>query len=308
MKTIKNWWRAAALVIVAAALVTVIVTNPKRISEASLSPRTPDLTNGRAVFDASGCASCHATPGQDDRAHLGGGLPMHTPFGTFKVPNISMDAATGIGTWSESDFLSAVLKGTGRRGEHLYPAFPYTAYQYMSTDDARDLFGYMRTLPAVARKSEPHEVSFPFNVRLLLGGWKLISLEGSKLANAPGTSAELRRGAYLTEALAHCAECHSARNIFGGIQSGTRYAGGLTPDGKGWVPNITPHADGLAEWTLNDLVYFLETGNTPSGFPVDEEMGKVIANTSRMTPQDRMAMAYYLKSLPAIPGKRPAKK
>ena len=150
-------------------------------------------------------------------------------------------------------------------------------------------------------------MAFPFNQRFLLGGWKLLFLDGRSFVPDQSKPADYNRGAYLTEALGHCVECHSKRNLLGGISGGTRYAGGPTPDGKGWVPNITQHADGLSEWTQKDLVYFLGTGVTPNGAPVDEEMGKVIANTSRMSPEDRAAMAAYLAALPRVAGRAPKK-
>lgn len=297
----------AIFLVVAAFAVFVLVTRPRTISATSLAPRTPDVANGRLVFDIGGCASCHATPGQADRLQLGGGLALASPFGIFKVPNVSSDAGTGIGAWTEQQFVSALLRGTGRKGEHLYPSFPYTSYQRMTLTDARDLFAYMKTLPAVAQPSQRHELSFPFNVRLLLGGWKSLFLDGETFRPDSTKSAAHNRGAYLTEALGHCAECHSRRNVLGGIAAASRYAGGATPDGKGWVPNITPHEDGLAGWSRSDLTYFLKSGVTPNGFPVDDEMGKVVANTARLSDTDRAAMAEYLANLPARPGRKPKK-
>ncbi len=212
-----------------------------------LQPRTANLANGETLFNIGGCASCHAMPKQDDKRRLGGGLALATPFGTFKVPNISSDARFGIGAWSEEAFVNAMLRGVGRNGEHLYPAFPYTSYQRMSLDDVRDLFAFLKTLPAEAVASEPHALAFPFNVRRGLGLWKLLYLDGKTFTPDPAKSAALNRGAYLVEGPGHCAECHSPRNVFGGIIADRRFAGGVDAEGKGWVPNITPHADGIAD-------------------------------------------------------------
>src|SRR6476620_8173152 len=142
-----------------------VVTIPATVPASALASRTADLANGKEMFFAGGCASCHATPDQDDKTRLGGGLGLKSPFGTFYAPNISPEAKDGIGTWSEANFVTAMVKGTSPAGEHLYPALPYTSYQRMKLDDVRDLFAYLKTLPAVQGQSKPHDVPFPFNIR-----------------------------------------------------------------------------------------------------------------------------------------------
>jgi mono/diheme cytochrome c family protein len=201
-----------------------------------------------------------------------------------------------------------MLRGVGPNGEHLYPAFPYTSYQRMSVDDVRDLFAFLKTLPAEAVASEPHALPFPFNIRRGLGLWKLLYLDGKAFTPDPAKSAALNRGAYLVEGPGHCAECHSPRNVFGGIIPDRRFAGGIDAEGKGWVPNITPHADGVPSWTAKDMEFFLESGLAPDGASVGDTMSDVISNTSKLTPEDRTAMAAYLKSLPPRAGKAPPKK
>ena len=300
-----RWLTLAILGLVVAAGAIVFATRPRLLPQDSLAPRTPDVANGERMFNASGCASCHATPGQNDRLKLGGGLALKTKFGTFRVPNISSDPRLGIGAWSEITFVNAVLRGVGRRGEHLYPSFPYTTYQRLALADVRDLFAYMRGLPAVDTPSPPHELSFPFNVRLGLGVWKWLFLDGRPFASDTARDSDLDRGAYLVEAAAHCAECHSGRNVFGAIEPEKRYAGGPNAEGKGWIPNITPHAEGLASWSVKDFEAFLATGANPEGYTVEGEMRDVINNVSRLPDADRAAMARYLKSLPPRPGKRP---
>ncbi|MDX2204314.1 MAG: cytochrome c [Hyphomicrobiaceae bacterium] len=282
-----------------------VLTRPVVLPQSALQPRTPDVANGERIFNAGGCASCHATPGQEDRLRLGGGLALRTIFGTFRVPNISPDVRTGLGGWSEIAFANAMLHGTGRGGEHLYPSFPYTTYQRLALDDVRDMLAFLRTLPAVEKPSEPHELALPFNVRLSLGVWKWLFVDGRRFVPDPGRDAELNRGAYLVEAAAHCAECHSGRNALGGIDPARRYAGGANAEGKGWIPNITQHADGLPSWSVKDFEDFLTTGANPDGYMVEGEMLAVIHNVSRLPGADRAAMARYLKSLPPRPGKRP---
>jgi mono/diheme cytochrome c family protein len=281
-------------------------TKPAGLIEGpALGARQANLANGETMFNAGGCASCHATSSQKDRKRLGGGLALKTAFGTFRMPNISPDPRHGIGAWSEAEFANAMLRGVGRRSEHLYPAFPYTSYQRMALDDVRDLFAFLKTLPAEAVPSEPHALTFPFNIRRVLGLWKLLYLDGKPFAPDPAKSAQLNRGAYLVEGPAHCAECHSSRDRLGGIIPERRFAGGPDPEGKGWIPNITPHADGLASWSDKDIAYLLESGLTPDGYAVESIMADVVANTSKLSAEDRAAMAAYIKSLPPRPGKRP---
>jgi mono/diheme cytochrome c family protein len=258
------------------------------------------------MFYAGGCASCHASTGQQDPTRLGGGAPLESPFGTFYPPNISSDPHDGIGRWSEADFVTALWKGTSPDGQHYYPAFPYTSYQRIALDDARDLFAYIKTLPAVAGKAPPHQVPFPFSWRRLLGGWNFLFLDGQPFRPDPTKSAQWNRGAYLVNGPGHCAECHSPRNVLGGIESGKRFAGGPNIEGKGWVPNITQK--GIADYSENDIAYLLETGQMPDGDSVGGPMRAVIRNTSQLPAADREAMAVYLKSLPPLEGPRPPKK
>jgi mono/diheme cytochrome c family protein len=279
------------------------LTIPSLAVKGQLPSRAADLANGETMFNIGGCASCHATPKQDDQRRLGGGLALATPFGTFKVPNISSDPKQGIGDWSEEAFVNAVLRGAGRNGEHLYPAFPYTSYQRMKLEDVRDLYAFMRTLPPDATPSQPHALPFPFSFRRGIGLWKLLFLDGHTFTPDPAKSAELNRGAYLVEGPGHCAECHSPRNLLGGIVADRRFAGGIDAEGKGWVPNITPHPDGLVQWSQKDIAYLLESGFTPDNDAVGSSMADVVLNTAKLMPGDRAAMAAYIKSLTPRSGK-----
>lgn len=284
-----------------------VVTIPATVPASALAPHTPDLANGKVVFFAGGCAACHATPEQDDKTRLGGGVALKSPFGTFYAPNISPDPNEGIGRWSEADFVTAMRKGTSEDGEHLYPAFPYATYQHARTEDVRDLFAYLKTLPPTNEASKPHELSFPFNIRRTLGGWKFLFLDGRPFKPNPAQDAVWNRGAYLVTSLAHCAECHSPRNVLGGIIESQRFAGGPEPVGDGWVPNITQK--GLKSWSVEQIEKLLETGDTPDGDSVSGEMGKVVGNTSKLSAEDRHAIATYIKSLPSVDGpKQPDQK
>jgi mono/diheme cytochrome c family protein len=282
------------------------LTIPATVPASALPQRSPNLENGQTMFYAGGCASCHATPGQDDKTRLGGGHALKSPFGTFYAPNISPDRNDGIGKWSEADFVTAMVKGTSPDGSHLYPAFPYTSYQRMRLDDIRDLFAHIKTLPAVQGKAKPHELPFPFNIRRTLGVWKLLFLDGKPFQPDASKDAAWNRGAYLVNGPGHCAECHSPRNALGGIIDSQRFAGGPEAVGDGFVPNITPKSLSLSQ---EDLVKLLETGETPDGDTIGGDMAKVTSNTGKLSAADREAMATYVRSLPPVEGpKRPESK
>lgn len=276
------------------------------VPASALGAHTPNLANGKTMFNIGGCTSCHAVPKAEDKTRLGGGLGLVSPFGAFYVPNISPDPKDGIGGWSEAQFVTALVKGTSPSGEHYFPAFPYTSYQRINFNDLRDMFAYIKTLPAVQGSVRDHDVPFPFNIRRMLGGWKLLFLDGEPFKPDPSKSAPWNRGAYLVNGPGHCAECHSPRNILGGIVSGLRFTGGPSPDGQGGVPNITQFK--LKDWSVSDIAAVLEDGMTPDADRVGGTMVEVVRNTSQLSPEDRTAMAIYLKSLPAVEGLKAPKK
>lgn len=277
-----------------------ILTRPQAIPGRALAPHQPSLENGRTMFLAGNCGSCHASPNQDDATKLGGGGAMKTPFGTFYTPNISPDEKEGIGGWTEAQFVTALVRGTSPDNAHYYPAFPYPSFQRMSFGDLRDLFAYIKTLPKVTGDAPAHDLSFPFNIRASLGGWKLLFLEAEPFRPDPTKSVEWNRGAYLVNGPAHCAECHSPRNFLGGIVQSQRFAGGPDPEGEGFVPNIT--RKGLGDWSEKDIATMLATGDLPDGDRVGGSMVKVVRNTAQLSPEDRAAIATYIKSLPPVDG------
>jgi len=278
-----------------------LITIPASVSADALPPHTPDLQNGQTMFYAGGCASCHATPNQEEKTRLGGGMALKTMFGTFYPPNISSDPRDGIGAWTEANFVTAMRKGTSPDGRHYYPAFPYASYQHMRAEDVRDLFAYLRTLPAVAGKVRDHDLPIPFKLRRAIGGWKFLFLDGQPFSADTSKSPQWNRGAYLVNGPGHCAECHSPRNFLGGIIARQRFAGGPNPEGgEGRVPNITQA--GIGDYSQEDIERVLETGDLPDGDSVAGPMAKVVSNTSKLSPQDRAAIAVYVKSLPPIAG------
>jgi mono/diheme cytochrome c family protein len=302
--------RKLAILVVICAVVSLAVfwflTIPATVPASALSSYTPNPANGKTMFHAGGCSSCHATPEQDDKTRLGGGLALKSPFGTFYVPNISSDRNDGIGSWNEAQFVTAMIKGTSPDGRHYYPAFPYTSYQRMRTEDLRDLFAHLKTLPAVQNKVRDHDLPFPFNIRRTLGMWKLLFLDGKPFQSDSSKTTQWNRGAYLANGPGHCAECHSPRNLLGGVVESQRYAGGPNPEGEGWIPNITQK--GLGDYSEKDIAYVLETGDTPSGDSVGGQMTSVVRNTAQLPADDRNAMAHYVKSLPPVEGPKPPPK
>jgi mono/diheme cytochrome c family protein len=297
---LRRMLRGAALAGVAAFGVFWWLTATPVVLAVTERAHTPDPANGLTTFNAGGCSSCHAVPGQPDRLRLGGGLAIASPFGTFYAPNISPDPVDGIGRWSEAEFVTAVTRGISPAGLHYYPAFPFTSYQHAKADDIRDLFAYLKTLAPVSGKVRDHDLPFPFNIRRNIGIWKLLFMDGKPFVPDAGRTESWNRGAYLVNGLGHCAECHSPRHLLGGIVANKRFAGGPNPEGEGWVPNITQK--GLADWSEKDIAHFLETGELPDGDSAGGAMARVIRNTSQLHPRDRAAIAEYLKSLPPVDG------
>ncbi|NBN78516.1 c-type cytochrome [Microvirga tunisiensis] len=297
----------ALAVVAAGAAGAWLVTAPRPLPPAVLAAFPEgDAARGEAVFHAGGCASCHAAPGAtgEDKLRLGGGLRLATPFGTFVAPNISPDATDGIGGWTRADFANAMLAGVSPSGEHYYPAFPYTSYARMTPGDVMDLFAYMLALPAVAGRAPAHELSFPFSVRQGVGVWKLANLDPAPVVPVPAGNAELDRGRYLVEGPGHCGECHTPRDGLGGLDRSRWLAGAAAATGAGRIPNITGGEGGIGDWSAADIAYYLETGFTPEFDSVGGEMVPVQENMARLTPEDRMAIAAYLKAVPALPDAR----
>ena len=276
------------------------------VPASALGPHTPDLANGKEMFYAGGCASCHAVPKQPDKTKLGGGLALNSPFGTFYVPNISSDPKDGIGAWTDAQFVTAMTKGTSPSGEHLYPAFPYTSYQHMTLRRSARSVRFSQDAAGVSGRVRDHDLPFPFNIRRTLGLWKLLFLDGKPFEPDPSRSAQWNRGAYLVNGPGHCAECHSPRDALGGVIESLRFTGGPSPDGQGGVPNITQYK--LKIWAEADIAETLESGMTPDSDRVGGNMVEVVRNTSQLTAADRMAIAAYIKSLPAVEGRKPPPK
>jgi mono/diheme cytochrome c family protein len=254
---------------------------------------------GAYIFAAAGCAGCH-TDVKNNGQLLAGGRELKTPFGSFFGPNITAHPEAGIGKWSDADFIRALRQGRRPDGAHYFPVFPYPSFTKMTDRDMLDLKAYIFSLPVSAQPSRPSTLGFPFNLRFLQFGWKLLYFSPGEFRADPAKSAEVNRGAYVTQALGHCAECHSPRDVMGGLKRDMLYGGDLNHAGQGTkVPNITPHRDfGIGKWSEGEYADLLSMGMTPDGDFVGGDMGEVVANsTSKLTPADRAAMIAYLRQL-----------
>jgi mono/diheme cytochrome c family protein len=256
-----------------------------------------DAKRGEYVSKAAGCLGCH-TEERKNAVSYAGGRALKTPFGTFYGPNITPHKEAGIGAWSEADFVRALREGRRPDGANLFPAFPYPSFTRMSDADLKDLWAYLRSLPASSRPSQPHELGFFYRWRFLVTIWKWFFFTPGPLVPDAAKSAVLNRGAYLVQALGHCGECHTPRNFLGGAKQSRFLAGAKL--GETAVPNITPtRLKKLGDGELKDV---LRTATTSDGDVLAESMSEVVRNTtSQLTEQDLDAMIAYLRSLPALP-------
>ena len=270
------------------------LTEPNWLTNDPIYASSGDAVAGERIYRIAGCGACHMAKGAtgNDQLRLVGGQAFSSPFGTFIVPNISPDVETGIGGWSAFDLANALLRGISPTGAHYYPVLPYAAYTRMNPSDVVDLKAFLDTLPAVAQTNPDHDLPLPFRLRRGLGLWKLLFLNDAPvIADAP------EEGRYLVEALGHCAECHTPRNLIGGLQTSQWLAGAPHPSGTGRIPNITP--GGLVGWSAVDIVYYLQTGFTPEFDTAGGEMVEVIANLSKLSDEDLANIAAYLQFVPA---------
>jgi mono/diheme cytochrome c family protein len=281
------------------------LTRPQIVSSGELPDREADPVAGERVFWAGGCASCHASPVDgkrakgDDKLLLGGGLELDTPYGVFRVPNISSHAEDGIGEWTVTDFVNAMQRGVSPDGRHYYPSFPYTSYARMPVEDVMDLKAFMDTLPPVPGRIAPHSLGFPWSIRRGIGAWKRRYLDIESIVPAASPTL-VERGRQLVVGAGHCGECHTPRDRFGGLRRDRWLAGAPNPEGKGRIPNITPGGSNIAGWSAADIAYYLESGFTPEFDTVGGSMVAVQENMSKLGAEDRAAIAAYLKSLPAL--------
>jgi mono/diheme cytochrome c family protein len=268
------------------------------------APDAAAVKRGAYIYRAAGGCGCH-TNSREHGAELAGGRPIKTPFGTFYAPNLTPDPETGLGRWSEADFVRAMREGVAPNGSDYFPVFPYTSFTQMTDGDLHDLWAFLRAQPPVHQPNKPHDVLPPFGWRVGAGLWKRLFFRPTRFAPDPQRSAAWNRGAYLSQAVAHCGECHTPRNLAGALKASLRYAGSADgPEGE-LAPNITPDKDtGIGKYTAKDLAYLLETGFRPDGNDVQGLMAGAIENGyGQISPEDRLAIADYVLSLPPIHNK-----
>jgi len=253
------------------------------------------IERGGYLAKAGDCVACHTGPGQQPYA---GGLALETPFGKIVSPNITPDSETGIGAWTDDEFVAAMHDGRGRNGKRLYPAMPYPAYTKVSRADALAIFAYLKTIQPVRHAVESNQLPFPFNIRQSLVFWNALNFTPGEFKPDPKKSAEWNRGAYLVEGLAHCGTCHTPKNILGGDKTSEAYTGGTLQD---WfAPDITANKHtGIGDWGVEDIVKYLKTGAndyTLASGPMSEE---IVHSSSGMNDGDLKAIAVYLKGINA---------
>ena len=285
-------------IIVTSLVVFLVITSAKTPEFSSAENYSGSLKKGEYVFNASGCASCHSSVDatQAEKLVLTGGRSFPSPFGTFYAPNISMDKVNGIGAWSEEDFANAVLHGVSPKGTHYYPSFPYTAYANMTDQDIADLWVYFRSIPESSTPSIDHDLPIYVRWRRPLAFWKLLN-KRQPIIDLASSDATIQRGAYLVETLGHCGECHTSRNFIGGLKYGYWLGGAKNPTGRGMIPSLTP---AKFTWNTEEIVEYLASGFTPDFDVAGGHMADVIENTAKLTEEDRLAIAEYLKAIPGV--------
>jgi mono/diheme cytochrome c family protein len=264
---------------------------PASLSNASLIER------GEYLARAADCVACHTARGSKPFA---GGLGINLPFGTLYSTNITPDSETGIGKYSDQDFLNALHHGIRRDGARLYPAMPYTSYTYISDSDGLAIKAYLFSLAPVRVALPANTLMFPFNQRWAMGFWSAMFARNVRFEPDTSRSLEWNRGAYLAEALAHCGECHTPRNLAFALDNRKKFAGALT---AGWHAfNITSDkATGVGAWSDEDLTAYLSTGQAKGHGTASGPMGEAVDNSfSYLVPEDIRAVVAYLRTVPAI--------
>jgi mono/diheme cytochrome c family protein len=273
------------------------------------------LDEGEYLVRAASCRECH-TP---DRApDFSGGLALPAEFGVFFkaiffTPNITPDRDSGIGSWTETEFRRALREGVSPRHSYYYPAFPYRSFSKMTDSDMSRIFLYLRSREPVRKFNRPHELPAVFDQRWLMFGWQQMffqgpgrdSVENIKMAEGPFVPdmkkpALWNRGAYLVEAVLHCTECHTPRNVWGGLEAKQWMAGSdMLFSGKS-PPNITPDPATGVTWSREEWLEFLASGIDPEGMSPGVEMALAVRAASGLTAADREAVAAYLIALTPV--------
>jgi len=263
--------------------------------EGTAEPSAEAIAKGKALTEIADCASCHTA---DPAKPCAGGKRIDTPFGGIYSPNLTPDPATGLGRWSDEDFVRALRYGVAPNGSRYYPAFPYPNFTKLIRDDILAIRAYLATLAPIRNTAPPPELRWPLNYRVLMRGWNYLFFKPGIFQPDQSRSAEWNRGGYLVEGLAHCGTCHTPKNIFGADRRGRAFAGGRVADM--FAPRLDSAArSGLKSWGVDDIAEYLQSGRNAKSH-AGELMSEVVLNsTSKMSDADVRAIAVYLKALPA---------
>jgi mono/diheme cytochrome c family protein len=292
---------ALALIAVSGLLAFIVATATHPLSATDIPAHTANIENGKLLFNAGGCISCHA-PGPDLKDVAAdvpaGGKPMKTPIGTLYPPNLTPDPETGLGNWTETDFVNAMQKGISPAGQHLIPAFPYTSYVHMKTTDVLDIKAYLATLAPVKNAAKAHDIPMAFIIRRGLGLWKQIGFDETKWQPDPTMTESWNRGSYLVNGPGHCNECHTRRTIFMASDESKKFMGGPHPEGKGTVPSLRSLIERGRYKDVADLVLAFQNGEELGYTHMSSGgMGDVQSNIAKLPEADVKAIAEYVTSL-----------
>jgi mono/diheme cytochrome c family protein len=265
--------------------------------EGLAGPSAEVIAKGKALTEIGDCASCHTA---DPAKPFAGGKRIDTPFGGIYSPNLTPDPDTGLGRWSDEDFVRALRYGVAPNGSRYYPAFPYPNFTKLIREDILAIRAYLATLAPVRNAAPPPELRWPLNYRALMRGWNYLFFKPGIFQLDQSKPADWNRGGYLVEALAHCGACHTPKNFFGADRRGQAFAGGRAAGM--FAPRLDGAArSGLKSWSVDDIVEYLQSGRNAKSH-AGELMSEVVLNsTSKMSDADVRAIAVYLKALPAGP-------
>jgi mono/diheme cytochrome c family protein len=289
----------AALVVAGTAFGVALAWRP---AIAAIEPPPPQsfapelVKRGRELASLGNCNDCHTVRGGRNFA---GGLPVPTPFGTIFSTNITPDPETGIGRWPEEAFRRAMRSGVDREGRHLYPTFPYDHFTNVTDEDDRALYAYLMTREPVVAAARANKLSFPFNQRFIVAGWKLLFLRRETYHPDPTKSAEWNRGGYLVEGLAHCGSCHTPRNALGAERAQLAFSGGAADDWTAYAINTKSPAP--VAWDANALDFYLRNGWHPDHGTARGPMAEVVSNLAAVPASDVHAIAVYMADVFGAP-------
>ena len=285
----RGWWWAAQAI-----LGGVLLCGAFACGECAAEPSAETIARGKALAIAGDCAGCHTA---DPAKPLAGGKRIETPFGGITSPNLTPDRDTGLGGWSDDEFVRALREGLSRDGKHYYPAFPYPNFTRLTRDDVLAIRAYLATLAPIRNTTPPPELRWPLNYRFLMAGWNLLFFKPGSLTQDTSKSAEWNRGRYLVEGAAHCGACHTPKNIFGADKRGQAFGGGVV-QGM-FAPRLDgAERSGLKSWSVEDIAEYLRSGRNGRSHAGELMSEVVVSSTSKMSDADVRAIAAYLKELP----------